>query len=110
MLKTITTEDYEGPPRRSRDDSWHLDKKTLLGLIFSLIGLTVSGFSAWRQLTTDVELIKQEQKTLASIDNRMIAEHQASLNTINAQLVAMGLRMDKLFDILLDMQKERNRK
>lgn len=105
MAKEIVTEDYKGPGRRDIETSWHLDKKIPISFIASLVLLTVSGFSAYRELKTDVELVKANGVTLGQIDARMATDHQASLVAIATQLTTINSRMDQLYALLITRSK-----
>lgn len=105
MPNEVITEDYQGPGRRLVEASWHLDKKIPISFIVSLVLLTVSGFSAYRELKTDVELVKANNVMLGQVDARMTAEHQASLVAIATQLTTINSRMDQLYALLIARSK-----
>lgn len=106
MPREVVTDDYRGPGRRDVETSWHLDKKIPISFIASLVLLTVSGFSAYRELKTDVELVKATGVTLTVMDAKISADHQQSLVAIASQLTTINSRMDQLYALLLSRSKQ----
>ena len=93
----IVTDSYVGPSRREPEpQGWHLDKKVPISIIFTIIGLAISGFWGFADLKKDVELLKANASVLHDRDNKQESDIRYALEQVREQYKELSSKLDRL--------------
>lgn len=89
------------------ETGWHLDKKVPISIIFTIIGLAVSGFMGFTDLKKDVELLKANAVVLQRADDRHADDLKDAMALIRVEIGALNSKMDRLIERSSRMTQEK---
>ena len=93
----VVKEPYFGPNRREPEpQGWHLDKKVPISIIFTIIGLAISGFMGFADLKKDVELLKANSIVLHDRDNKQESDIRYAIEQVREQYKELSSKLDRL--------------
>lgn len=93
----IITDSYTGPSRREPEpQGWHLDKKVPISIIFTIIGLAITGFMGFADLKRDVELLKANSVVLHERDTKQENDIRYALEQVREQYKELSAKLDRL--------------
>lgn len=90
---------YEGQDRRAPGpDSWHLDKKVPISLIFTII--VQAGMVIWAiaDIKKDVELLKQDTAALHNRDAQQSDNLRDAIKMMQDQFARLDSKLDRLIE------------
>ena len=90
--------DYEDPNNDRRDNSWHLDKKVPLTLIFAMMVQTGAVVWAVADIKKDVEILKMQALGQHERDERQDKSSAEAYTRLSAYLEKMDAKLDRLVE------------
>lgn len=85
-------------PDRRAPESWHLDKKVPLSLIFAMLVQAGMVITAIADIKKDVEVLKSQVLTQVARDARQDADMKEAMSLLRDQLAALNQKMDRLIE------------
>ena len=90
--------DYEDPNNDRRDNSWHLDKKVPLTLIFAMMVQTGAVVWAVADIKKDVEVLKMQAVGQHERDERQDKSASDAYTRLSVYLEKMDAKLDRLVE------------
>ena len=90
--------DYEDPSNDRRDNSWHLDKKVPLTLIFAMMVQTGAVVWAVADIKKDVEVLKMQAVGQHERDERQDKSASDAYTRLSVYLEKMDAKLDRLVE------------
>lgn len=90
--------DFEDPSNDRRDNSWHLDKKVPLTLIFAMMVQTGAVVWAVADIKKDVEILKMQAVGQHERDERQDKSSAEAYTRLSVYLEKMDAKLDRLVE------------
>lgn len=85
-------------PDRRAPESWHLDKKVPLSLIFAMLVQAGMVIAAVADIKEDVEVLKSQMISQVARDARQDSDMKETMSLLRDQLAALNQKMDRLIE------------
>lgn len=83
---------------RRHEDSWHLDKKVPLSLIFAMLVQAGMVIMAISDIKKDVEFLKVQVNTQAERDSRQDQDMKEAMTLLRESLGSLNDKIDRLIE------------
>jgi hypothetical protein len=96
----VTDFQPSGYDRRApvQQDSWHLDKKVPISLIFAILAQFGIALLAYSDLKKDVELLKQDTSALHARDTAQADSLREAMKMMQDQFQRLDSKLDRLIE------------
>jgi Tfp pilus assembly protein PilO len=88
----------EEKQQRPLDDTWHLDKRVPVSIIVTLLIYGFSGLFFIADIKKDVEILKVQQQTQSSVDDRQDRMVADALHQLRESVKEGNAKLDRLIE------------